>query len=192
MTMSKKNKLSSEDLEVWEFVASSVDEAYEHDDKAPVFEKIIKKNPQKKENYFSQPSSFNKQDLFSKTAMRQNLSHGQVKDIDRNTAEKFVKGKMQIDGRLDLHGYTENQAYDKLVSFILEAYQCQKRCLLIITGKGKSPKYWYEEKTGILKDLVPKWLNHHPVRPLILSFSYAKQNHGGQGAIYVLLKRNRK
>ena len=66
------------------------------------------------------------------------------------------------------------------------------RCVLIITGKGvrKDDDPWYESK-GVIKEALPSWLNHPDIRPFILSISYAKQEDGGSGAMYVLLKRQR-
>lgn len=88
---------------------------------------------------------------------------------------------MQIDGKLDLHGMTQAEAHRVLIGFIENAYAMQKRCVIIVTGKGR----------GILKDNVPRWLNEGALRSRILSFSYAQQRDGGEGALYVLIKRQR-
>ncbi|MCP4394238.1 MAG: hypothetical protein GY804_08260 [Alphaproteobacteria bacterium] len=127
------------------------------------------------------------------TKQEQALSHGETINIDKNTARKFKQGKMKIDARLDLHGMTQSQAHTALHDFIINNYHKQKRCLLVVTGKGKhiEPQHWSDRDTGVLKEMAPKWLNEPELRQMILSFSYATQSDGGEGALYVLLKRIR-
>ncbi|MBE6452804.1 MAG: hypothetical protein E7012_04875 [Alphaproteobacteria bacterium] len=118
---------------------------------------------------------------------------GCVDNIDKNTADKFKRGQIAIQRRLDLHGMTEKQAFDAVQDFITKAYMQKLRCVLIVTGKGINHEdtLWYEKK-GILKECVPNWLNGELLRPMILSFSYAQPQDGGEGALYVLIRRNRK
>jgi DNA-nicking Smr family endonuclease len=198
-----KKYFTQDDIAVWKAVASTVDSVQKKEEN---FKEILEQEALKKEEKLSPPKVklapkkrekdekfadvFEKKRLFQSTAKKA-LSHGDVADIDKKTATNFVKGKMKIDARLDLHGLTEAQAYDALISFVSNAYGVRKRCLLVITGKGKKAKHWYEQSTGVLKMLVPKWLNQPPIRPMILSFSYASKSHGGDGALYVLLKRQR-
>ena len=120
------------------------------------------------------------------------LELGCTDNIDKNTASKFVKGAYRIDARIDLHGYTEKQAVDEVYEFIKNSYIQNKRCLLIITGKGvkTDDTPWYESK-GVIKQALISWINHPKIRPFVLSVSQAKQSDGGSGAFYVLLKRQR-
>ena len=67
---------------------------------------------------------------------------------------------------------------------VVTAESAGKRCVLVITGKGLS-------SGGVLRDQVPRWLNLAPNRARVLAFDYARQHHGGAGALYVLLKRRR-
>jgi len=114
------------------------------------------------------------------------LTHGSQDNIDRKTAYRFKSGQMTCEARLDLHGYTQQQSYDKLILFIKKSFDSKKRCVHIITGKGRKEI----ENSGVLKDMVPIWLNSPELRPYILMFSYAKIRDGGEGALYVLLKKN--
>lgn len=107
-------------------------------------------------------------------------------ELDRSTAEKLRKGKMPIEATLDLHGLTQAAAHDRLIRFIVQASQRQYRCLLIITGKGRSG-----EDSGILRRRFPDWLAQPPVRELILRHTPAQPRDGGSGAFYVLLRRQR-
>lgn len=122
-----------------------------------------------------------------------NLQVGNVDNIDKRTADKFKKGEFKLQATLDLHGKTEKEAFTEVVDFVRSSYMQKLRFIMIITGKGinKADDFWYEKK-GILKDSVPNWLNGAELRPLILSFCYAKPEDGGEGALYVLLRRQRR
>ena len=118
------------------------------------------------------------------------LSHGLSTGIDKRQAERFRRGQTPIDGKIDLHGRTQQEAHDALHTFIMRAYRAGKRCLLVITGKGMTTKQGVA-KAGVLKENVPRWLNEPSLRRHVLAFAYARPEHGGEGALYVLLKRER-
>jgi DNA-nicking Smr family endonuclease len=114
------------------------------------------------------------------------LTHGTSHGIDRRQAERFRKGKLTIDGKIDLHGRTQQDAHDDLLAFLRRAHAAGKRNVLVVTGKGMTTS-----KTGILRQAVPRWLNEPAFRSLVLAFDYAEPQHGGEGALYVLIKRVR-
>ncbi len=114
------------------------------------------------------------------------LSHGQVENMDGRQAERFTKGKMPMEAILDLHGQTQTQAMSSLAAFIRDCRARNLRNVLVITGKGSGT-----QSQGVLKTMVPRWLNEETNRGAILAFSHAKHHHGGSGALYVLLKRRR-
>lgn len=95
---------------------------------------------------------------------------------------------MPIDGRLDLHGHTKESAHRALDSFIKGAFSAGRRCVIIITGKGLRVN---SGEVGVLRQSVPQWLNSPELRPMVLAFSHATPKDGGEGALYVLLKRKR-
>lgn len=114
--------------------------------------------------------------------------------LDRRTDDKLRKGKMPIDGTLDLHGLNQTQAHAALENAVLRASAQKKRCLLIITGKGKTGKSsedWLTPSTGILKTRVPQWLSISPLSYHVLKYVQAQPQHGGSGALYVYLRRQR-
>jgi DNA-nicking Smr family endonuclease len=115
------------------------------------------------------------------------LASGTAVDLDKRSAERLKRGQMAIEGRLDLHGQTQDQAHAALNSFIERAYALGQRCLIVVTGKGDKP----DGSVGVLRSMAPRWLNEPRLRPLILAFSQARPQHGGAGAFYVLLKRRR-
>jgi len=115
-------------------------------------------------------------------------------EMDKRTARRLKRGKFSIDARLDLHGFSQAQAYDAINSFIPNMYHQGKRCILIITGKGasKSGRTPLENyKPGVLKQKTPGWLNEGHLQQYILKVQDARPEHGGAGALYVLLRRRR-
>ena len=106
-------------------------------------------------------------------------------NVSKATAKKLKSGKFPIEGRIDLHGMTQQEAFDTLVEFISKAYDQDKRCLLVITGKGKQGR-------GVLFEQAPKWLSGQYLRGKIVVFTYAQDKDGGKGALYVLLKNKKR
>jgi DNA-nicking Smr family endonuclease len=106
--------------------------------------------------------------------------------LDRRTDDRLRRGRLGIQGRIDLHGMTQSQAHAALNSFILRGWHEQRRMVLVITGKGSGG-----QGAGILRQVVPRWLNESPLRPLVLAIQRAQPKDGGDGALYVLLKKRR-
>jgi DNA-nicking Smr family endonuclease len=120
---------------------------------------------------------------------------GRAPGLDRRSALRLQRGKTVIDGRIDLHGMTQSQARSALSTFVTSGHRHGHRCLLVITGKGRRPKAgsdapWGSEP-GILRRMVPNWLEEPPIAGCVLAYSPAQPEHGGSGALYVLLKRRR-
>ncbi|GAB2177685.1 Smr/MutS family protein [Dongia sp. agr-C8] len=114
------------------------------------------------------------------------LTHGHAVGIDKRQAERFRRGKTPIEGKIDLHGRTQQEAHDDLHHFLARAHASGKRMVLVITGKGITGA-----KSGVLRENVPRWLNEPSLRRHVLAFDYAEPQHGGEGALYVLLKRKK-
>jgi len=105
----------------------------------------------------------------------------------------MIRGKLKPEGRLDLHGMTLAQAHPALTRFILDAYDRDKRLVLVITGKGKDRDEGgpIPIRRGVLRHQVPGWLHAPPLGAVVLDIREAHLRHGGQGAYYVYLKRKR-
>jgi DNA-nicking Smr family endonuclease len=114
------------------------------------------------------------------------LELGRTAGVDKRLAERLKRGQLPIEGTLDLHGLTQAEAHRRLDSFVGGAYAAGRRCLLVITGKGIS-----RAEPGILREMLPRWLNEAPNRGRVLAISQAQPRHGGSGALYLLLKRQR-
>ena len=102
------------------------------------------------------------------------------------TLDKLKRGKLRPQARLDLHGMTQNEAHRALVSFMADAQAEGKRCVLVVTGRGR-----LSEGGGVLRNQTPNWLNAPAIRSRLLAFATAQPRDGGSGALYVLLRRVR-
>ncbi|MDR3449581.1 MAG: Smr/MutS family protein [Alphaproteobacteria bacterium] len=119
---------------------------------------------------------------------------GVVKKIlDGNTAEKLKRGQITPGARMDLHGMTEAAAHGALLSFLAGAQARGVRLALVITGIG-NPKdqdnaEWMRARHGALKEMVPRWLNEKAFNALVSGSGPAHRRHGGDGALYVYLRK---
>lgn len=104
--------------------------------------------------------------------------------IDRRSWLRLKRGQVTIEDSIDLHGLTQEQAHARLGRFLAEAQQNGLRCLLVVTGKGLV-------HGGVLRHMVPRWLNEGPNRERVLAFAPAQPKHGGAGALYLLIRRKR-
>jgi DNA-nicking Smr family endonuclease len=117
--------------------------------------------------------------------------------LDRSSAERLKRGRYKIEARIDLHGMTQDKAHRALADFIARAAHDERRCVLIITGKGlrklggDGGGRIHADDLGVLRNAVPRWLNETPTRAHILAFGAAQPRDGGGGALYVLLRRRR-
>ena len=114
--------------------------------------------------------------------------------IDNSTLTKFKREEFKPEAVLDLHGTTENQAFEKVEDFIAKCYNRGMRCIIIVTGKGlpHSEDDDIFATKGILKKSVPQWLNLPHLRSAILIYKHPSAKLGGNGALYILLRRKRK
>jgi DNA-nicking Smr family endonuclease len=103
-------------------------------------------------------------------------------DIEPRRKRRLIRERDPIDLRLDLHGMDQDRARAVLTGFLLRAYDEGVRAVLVITGKGY-------QGDGILRRRTPDWLAEPPLRAVVAGVSEAGRRHGGEGALYVALKR---
>ncbi|MBF92014.1 MAG: hypothetical protein CMP34_04315 [Rickettsiales bacterium] len=111
-------------------------------------------------------------------------------DLEKNLIKKIYKGRIKIDRKLDLHGFSLIESEDKVNSFIKSCYEKDFKLVLIITGKGQ--RLTVEDGwrgTGKLKENLPIWLKNPINSKRIVWFDIAPKNKGGDGAFVVYLKR---
>lgn len=108
----------------------------------------------------------------------------------RRMRQRIARGSHAIGGRLDLHGLTQREAYDALIGFLRTAQARGEPLVLVITGKG-APGAEAGHERGVLKRQVPHWLRLPAFRDLVVGFEPAHVTHGGEGALYVRVRRKR-
>jgi DNA-nicking Smr family endonuclease len=108
--------------------------------------------------------------------------------LGRRERSQLSRGRKDIDARLDLHGMTQTRAHRALAGFLQRAHSDGMTFVLIITGKGKIGA---ESERGVLRRQVPQWLALPEFRSLVVGFEEAHIGHGGEGALYVRIRRAR-
>jgi DNA-nicking Smr family endonuclease len=107
--------------------------------------------------------------------------------LGRRERSRLSKGRSEIDARLDLHGMTQTRAHRRLLSFLQRAHHDGLTFVLVITGKGVTGN----AERGVLRRQVPQWLALPEFRALVVGFEEAHIGHGGEGALYVRIRRAR-
>lgn len=108
--------------------------------------------------------------------------------IGRRERAQLSRGRKEIDARIDLHGMTQTRAHRALHGFLQRAHHDGLTFVLVITGKGKIGA---ESERGVLRRQVPQWLALPEFRTLVVGFEEAAIGHGGEGALYVRVRRAR-
>ncbi len=116
-----------------------------------------------------------------------------ISPVDRRLLRQLKAGRAAPESRIDLHGMTCAEAEHAVVQFVTEASRRKQRIVLVITGKGRinARAYSLGGRKGIIRELVPEWLGAPAFRGIVWHFEFAQPRHGGTGAFYVFLKRNR-
>ena len=109
--------------------------------------------------------------------------------LGRRERSQLSRGRKEIEGRLDLHGMTQARAHRALLSFLQRASGDGLTFVLVITGKGRASAA--ESGRGVLRRQVPEWLRLPEFRALVVGFEEAHIGHGGEGALYVRVRRAR-
>ena len=177
-----------EDTAVWKRLTAGV-KAYERDAPPRSGRATLSKPKPKSKRKTAGASKADTIRSGQRTAPKQtpdpvDLRRGDHAGIDRSTRRRLAQGQLAIEARLDLHGMTAAQAERHLSRFINGALGDGKRCVLVITGKGAN-------NNGVLKRLVPMWLKAPPLGARVLALSQAIPSDGGDGALYVMLRRSR-
>jgi DNA-nicking Smr family endonuclease len=113
--------------------------------------------------------------------------------LDGNTKERLKRGGVRPQASMDLHGMTQEAAHRALLLFLQRSRKSGVRLTLVVTGKG-NPKNeddagWMMRSHGVLKEMVPRWLNEPEFAALIAGATQAHVRHGGAGALYIYLRK---
>ena len=120
---------------------------------------------------------------------------GRAPGLDRKTALRLGRGAIPIDAIIDLHGKSQEDAYQTLIGFIRDSHAGGRRCVLVITGKGRGTvdqdDIAKSRIPGVLRRKLPGWISDPEIAGMVLAHAPATPAHGGDGARYVLLRRRR-
>jgi len=108
--------------------------------------------------------------------------------LGRRERAQLSRGRKDIDARLDLHGMTQTRAHRELFGFLQRAHSGGLTFVLVITGKGRAGA---DPERGVLRRQVPQWLGLPEFRSLVVGFEEAHIGHGGEGALYVRIRRSK-
>ena len=173
MTATSDKKLSMEDRILWGKVARSTTplpgkalegEAPSAEDFASLLDAAPKAGPMRSETPPPEPNRPG--------------NHARQHRLDAPVREKLAKGRLPIEGKVDLHGLTQSEAHTLLLSFLHRAYADGRRHVLVVTGKGSSLG-----SDGVLRRAVPAWFATPPFRALVSAHEDAARRHGGSGAL---------
>jgi DNA-nicking Smr family endonuclease len=187
--MARKRSLRPEEKAIWRKVAGSVKPLSEAmtrslEDPQAIEPESEKPAPDKKlalrHGHFPHPHSVPKHPALP---------------VDRGGEKRVRKGRLEIDGRIDLHGLTQDMALRTLRNFLAMAYRDGYKTVLVITGKGlkarerESEPWENHDEPGVLKRKLPEWLGNPEFRQWVSGYAIAHLRHGGGGAFYVTMRR---
>jgi DNA-nicking Smr family endonuclease len=205
--MSKRRELDPGEHALWDEVTRSVKPARGKRPAKPRAEPLPKREPAKplprSQAHAKQPKRPPEplKGLAPALMPGQPMPRESIQGVDGGTAERLRRGRITPDAVLDLHGLTQDRAYTTLLAFIRRHHADGHRCLLVITGKGSARTPTESDakgfvmpgrsRAGVLRTLVPHWLNDRDLRAMVVGVQSAHQRHGGTGALYIYLRRKR-
>jgi DNA-nicking Smr family endonuclease len=185
--MSRRRQLSDEDRELWAGLTRSI---------KPLRQRRRSVRKPEQSPVLSSPAAAESHDARAPSAAKSRPINPQntaaPAALDRRAKQRVARGRDPLDARIDLHGMTQTQAHAALLNFLHRAQAQGARMVLIVTGKGSGRTTADNDDTvarGVLKRQVPLWLALPDFRPLVAAFDEAHTGHGGQGALYVRVRR---
>lgn len=195
----RRRDLSPEDRELWRRVTEDISPLPRRSGKKPAAKVPAEASPP------DPPAAAGSQDrapkpprmpaappAVPKTATAVRPPEPTVPALDRKLTRRIGRGTRAVDATIDLHGLTQQEAHHRLLAFLKGARAAGHRLVLVVTGKGEAePRadWWAEGNRGVLRRAVPDWLATPAFRPLVVGYERAHQHRGGEGAIYVQLRR---
>lgn len=115
--------------------------------------------------------------------------HPALGPIERPVRQRLARGRLALDAAIDLHGLRQDEAHRALRAFLIREQAAGARLVLVVTGKGQRGPRHADEHPGVLKRHAPHWLSAPEWRRFVSGFDQAGRGHGGEGALYVRLRR---
>ncbi|MBW7972867.1 Smr/MutS family protein [Bradyrhizobium sp. BR 10289] len=179
----RRRALSEEERELWDLVARQVKPLKKHravKAHAPPRAEPAPPAPVTRVAASSRPTAAALAPRVAKPAMPP------LAPLGKRERTKLSRGRSEIEARLDLHGMTQMRAHRALTGFLHRAHHDGLTFVLVITGKGRSGG-----ESGVLRRQVPEWLSLPEFRAFVVGFEEAAIGHGGEGALYVRIRRAR-
>jgi DNA-nicking Smr family endonuclease len=176
----RRGELSDEDSALWTSVTRSVRRLRR---KKPVIAEVIVSEPSPppaRRQAAAKPAVAAKRAVIAKAAP----APPPLAALERRLKQRLARGVQAIDARIDLHGLTQSEAHAALSRFLRAAQRKEAKVVLVITGKGG-------REHGILRRVVPLWLTLAEFRDIVVGFETASPTHGGEGALYVRVRKLR-
>ncbi|MDQ8027261.1 MAG: Smr/MutS family protein [Brevundimonas sp.] len=190
--MSRRDDLSPDDRRIWARVTGSVKEkvakkafrvtpgAVEADPPAAPPSKAGSKPPPK----FIRPKPATVPAFADPAPAPSSRSRGVPEELEPRRKRRLSRERDPIEAKIDLHGYGRFQAQDALTAFLMGAQARGYRSVLVVTGQGR------RGGTGIIRASVHEWLAAPGLRTVVSGFAPAARHHGGDGALYVTIRRS--
>ncbi|TYO61940.1 DNA mismatch repair protein MutS [Bradyrhizobium hipponense] len=179
----RRRALSEEDRELWEFVAKQVKPLRKH--RAAKLHAAPRAEPLPPAPV-GKPAPPARPVAAAPAPRAAKLSVPPLAPLGKRERTKLSRGRSEIEARLDLHGMTQTRAHRALSGFLQRAHHDGLTFVLVITGKGRSGG-----ESGVLRRQVPEWLSLPEFRAFVVGFEEAGLGHGGEGALYVRIRRAR-
>lgn len=180
----RKRALSREELELWEHVAKQAKPLRKKPRISKASVEAVEEPP-----VAAKPVPVLKSHVVMRRIPVEPHAPPPLAPLGRRERSQLSRGRKDIDARLDLHGMTQTRAHRALANFLHHAQANGMTFVLVITGKGKTTGA--ESERGVLRRQVPQWLGLPEFRSYVVSFEEAHIGHGGEGALYVRVRRAR-
>lgn len=174
--------LNDEERRLWNSVARSVKPLRRHPPAPEVENSAATRPPRMAKPSTALPTGI------TEAAHSKKKSTPALAPLERRDKKRLVRGRASIDARIDLHGMTQGEAHVALERFLRRAQADGAKFALVITGKGKRADD-RDRSRGVLRRQVPLWLHLPEFRPYVVGFEDAHIAHGGEGALYVRVRR---
>ena len=179
--MSRRRQLSDEERTLWRDVARSVKPLRKITEAVEPLSDPLPKSP---------PPKLRAKAVRPPPHVAASPKSPPLAPLDRRLKQRVARGREPIEARLDLHGMTQAQAHTALLGFLRRAHADGVRTVLVVTGKGLGSRdHSQDHERGVLRRQVPMWLALPEFRLLVVGFDAAHVGHGGEGALYVRLRR---
>ncbi|ESR26047.1 Smr/MutS family protein [Lutibaculum baratangense] len=192
MVRRRKKELDPDDLALWKRVARTVSPLKARAGPETVLDDQAPEPPAEQPETPSKPA---RPVPPAAATAPQALAKPRPAALDRKTKRRLDRGQRRAEAVIDLHGLTQRMAHDRLLGFLRSSQAQGLRVVLVVTGKGRpqaiEERDWWDAPAGILRRSVPHWLETPPFRDLVSAYESPVHRKGGEGALYIQIRRRK-